>query len=167
MADMESKERSFPSTSREPKPDRKAAMQGLSIWNPLQGLKTKSDALEAAKAGAVVAGIIAIEHVVAGFSVAASARADTADVLGNLIAILLMAFLGWRIFKDQKLWASVAIMVWAVVEVVAKLIFMLNPKLPGLAHVSSLLISFIVLAGAILSVRGCLQIKRLEAEKSP
>jgi hypothetical protein len=162
---MESEESRLPSASTdgEPKQGRKAiAMTRLSIWNPFQGLETEAGALEAAKVGAVVAGIVAIEHVVFGLSV--GTRSATA---GNLIAIVVMAFLGWRIFKEQKIWASIAVLVWATVEIVAKIIFVLDPSAASHGQPGSLIINVIVLAGAILSVRGCLKLKKLgRAEKS-
>ena len=101
MASLEFEESRLPSASPggEPKQDRKAvAKQRPSIWNPFQGLETEADALEAAKVGAVVAGIVAIEHVVFGLSM--GARSST---VGNLIAIVVMAFMGWWIFKEQSL----------------------------------------------------------------
>ena len=133
-----------------------------SIWNPFQGLETEADALQAAKVGAVVAGIVAIEHVVFGLSV--GTRSAT---VGNLIAIVLMAFLGWCIFKEQKVWASITVLAWVIVEIVAKIIFVLGPDAASRGQPGSLIIDVIALAGALLSVRGCLKLKKLEgAEKS-
>jgi hypothetical protein len=152
-----------PSTSAESKEDRRAiATKRPSIWNPFRGLETEADALEAAKAGAVVAGIIAVEHVVFGLSV--GTKSATA---GNLIAIVVMAFLGWRIFKEQKVWASIALLAWVTVEIVAKILFVFAPDTTSLRQPGSVIITFIALAGALLSVRGCLKPKNLEgAEKS-
>jgi hypothetical protein len=117
--------------------------------NQSRGLETEADALEAAKVGAVVAGIIAIEHVVFGLSV------DTRPAtVGNLMAIVLMAFLGWRIFKEQKVWASITVLVWAIVEIVAKIVFVLGPDAASRSPPASLIIDVTVLAGALLSVRG-------------
>ena len=164
MANLEPDESRLPSASPggEPKQDLKAvAKQRPSIWNPFQGLETEADALQAAKVGAVVAGIIAIEHVVFGLSM--GTRSST---VGNLIAIVVMAFMGWWIFKEQKVWASIAVLAWATVEFVAKIIFMLGAN-ASRGQPGSLIINFIVLAGALLSVRGCLKLKKLgPAEKS-
>ena len=165
MANLESEESRLPSasTGAEPKQDRKAiAKKRPSIWNPFQGLETEADALEAAKVGAVVAGIIAIEHVVFGLSV--GTRSAT---IGNLIAIVLMAFLGWWIFKEQKVWASITLLAWATVEIVAKIVFVFGPNAASHGQPGSVIINFIALAGALLSVRGCLKLKKLgRAEKS-
>jgi hypothetical protein len=161
---MEPEERRLPSASTgvESKQDRKAvATKRPSIWNPFRRLETESDALEAAKAGAVVAGIIAIEHVVFGLSV--GAKSATA---GNLIAIVVMAFLGWSIFKEQKVWASMTLLVWAIVEIVAKIGFVLGSIAAGRGQPGRVFISFVVLTGALLSVRGCRKLQKLrQAEK--
>jgi drug/metabolite transporter (DMT)-like permease len=162
MTNLESEETRPPSAG-ETKQDLKAvAKKRPSIWNPFQGLKTEADALEAAKVGAVVTGIIAIEHVVFGLSI--GTRSAT---VGNLIAIVLMAFLGWYIFKEQKVWASITVLVWVIVEIVAKIIFVLSPNAASRGQPGSLIINVIGLAGALLSVRGCLKLRKLEhAEKA-
>ena len=162
MANTESEESKLPSTA-EPKQDPKAiAEKRPSIWNPLKKLDTKGDALEAARVGAIVAGIIAIEHVVFGLSV--GTRSAT---IGNLIAIVLMGFLGWWIFKEQKVWASIALLAWVIVEIVAKIVFVFGPDADGHGSAGSVIINVIAAAGALLSVRGCRKLKTFEcAEKS-
>ena len=164
MANLEPDESRLPSASAGGAPEqdwKTVAKTRPSIWNPFQGLETEADALEAAKVGAVVAGIIAIEHVVFGLSM--GTRSST---VGNLIAIVVMAFMGWWIFKEQKVWASIAVLACATVEFVAKIIFMLGAT-ASRGQPASLIINFIVLAGALLSVRGCLKLGKLErAEKS-
>jgi hypothetical protein len=165
MANLESEESMLASAlpGGEPKQDRKAiAKNRPSIWNPFQGLETEADALEAAKVGAVVAGIIAIEHVVFGLSVGTGSA-----TIGNLIAIVLMAFLAWYIFKEQKVWASMTVLVWIIVEIVVKIVFVFSPNAASRASPGSLIIDVIALAGALLSVRGCLKLKKsAPAEKS-
>ena len=165
MANLKCEESGLPSASPggEPKQDPKPGAKKLpSIWNPFQGLETEADALQAAKVGAVVAGIVAIEHVVFGLSVGAGSA-----TVGNLIAIVLMGFLGWYIFKEQKVWASMTVLAWVIVEIVAKIVFVLGPNAASRGQPGSLIIDVIVLAGALLSVRGCLKLKKLgPAEKS-
>ena len=150
-----------PSTSVESKEDRRAATKRPSIWNPFQGLETEADTLEAAKAGAVVAGIIAIEHVVFGLSVGSRSAA-----LGNVIAVALMGFLGWWIFKEQKVWASITLLAWAIVELVAKIVFVLGSIAAIRGQAGGVIVNFIALTGALLSVRACRKLQKLEeAEK--
>jgi hypothetical protein len=133
-----------------------------SIWNPLKELETEADALEAAKVGAIAACITAIEHVVFGLGVGTKSA-----VAGNLIAIVIMAFLGWWIFKEQKVWASIALLAWITLEIVAKIVFVLGADANSHAQLGSVIINFVALAGALLSVRGCLKLKTLKvAEKS-
>ena len=150
-----------PSTSAESKEDRRAiATKRPSIWNPFRGLETEADALEAAKAGAVVAGIIAVEHVVFGLRVGSTAA------LGNVIAVALMGFLGWWIFKEQKVWASVTLLAWAIVELVAKIVFVLGSIAAIRGQAGGVIVNFIALTGALLSVRACRKLQKLEeAEK--
>ena len=151
-----------PSTSVESKEDRRAiATKRPSIWNPFRGLETEADALEATKAGAVVAGIIAIEHVVFGLSVGSRSAA-----LGNVIAVALMGFLGWWIFKEQKVWASITLLAWAIVELVAKIVFVLGSIAAIRGQAGGVIVNFIALTGALLSVRACRKLQKLEeAEK--
>ena len=162
MASEESKPPSA-STGGEPTLDHKAnATKHPSIWNPLRRLETEVDALEAVKAGAVAAGIIAIEHVV--FALGAGTRSA---IVGNLITIVLMAFLGWSIFKAQKIWASVGLLAWAIVEILAKIVFVLGPDADSRGSSVSVIINVIAAAGALLSVRGCRKLQQLErTEKS-
>jgi hypothetical protein len=81
-------------------------------------------------------------------------------IAGNLITIVLMAFLGWSIFKAQKIWASVGLLAWAIVEILAKIVFVLGPNADSHGSVGS-----VIAAGALLSVRGCRKLKTF-AEKS-
>jgi hypothetical protein len=162
---MESEESRLPSasTDAESKEDRKGiAAKHPSIWNPFRRLETEADALEAIKAGAVAAGIIAIEHVV--FALGAGTRSA---IVGNLITIVLMAFLGWSIFKAQKIWASVGLLAWAILEILAKIVFMLGADASRGSAGSVIIINIIAAAGALLSVRGCRKLQKLErTEKS-
>jgi hypothetical protein len=160
MANLESEGGTSVSLGGEPKQET-VAKKRPSIWNPFKGIETEADAREAAKVGAVAAGIIAIEHVV--FGLGFGSRSAT---VGNLIAIVLMAFLGWWIFKEQKLWASIMVLVWVIVEIVAKLIYVLGPNAASRSPAGSLIINVIVFAGALLSVRGCLKLKRLASARA-
>jgi hypothetical protein len=88
-------------------------------------------------------------------------------IAGNLITIVLMAFLGWSIFKAQKIWASVGLLAWAIVEILAKIVFVLGPNADSHGSVGSVIINVIAAAGALLSVRGCRKLQTLErVEKS-
>jgi hypothetical protein len=161
MANLDSEGGTSASLGGEPKQET-VAKKRPSIWNPFKGLETDADARDAAKVGAVAAGIIAIEHVV--FGLGFGSRSATA---GNLIAIVLMAFLGWWIFKKQKLWASITVLVWVIVEIIAKIIFVLGPNAVSRSPPGSLVINVIVFTGALLSVRGCLKLRKSgRAEKS-
>jgi hypothetical protein len=162
MANTESEESKLPSTAESKQDPKAIAEKRPSIWNPLKTLDTKGDALEAARVGAIVAGIIAIEHVVFGLSV--GTRSAT---IGNLISIVLMGFLGWWIFREQKVWASIALLAWVIVEIVAKIVFVFGPDADGHGSAGSVIINVIAATGALLSVRGCRKLKTFEcAEKS-
>jgi hypothetical protein len=97
-----------------------------------------------------------------GIGVGVPSSADvTSATVGNLLAIVLLGCLGWGIWKEQKVWASVVLLVWAIVDTAIKAAFMLGPNARIHANASSFVINFIVLAAAIMSVRGCLELSRL------
>jgi hypothetical protein len=158
----EPQESGLPSTSLDGEQDWKTGVKKHpTIWNPFQRLETEADALQAAKVGAVVAGIIAIEHVAFGLIVG-----TVLGTIGNLIAIVLMAVLGWYILKKQKVWASITVLVWVMVEIIAKIGFVLGPHASH-APLGSLIIDIIALAGALLSLRGCLKLRKLGHAEQP
>ena len=158
---MASEDTQPPSASREPTPDNAITPKQPSIWNPFRPLETEGDALEAIKAGAVAAGILAIEHVV--FAFGAGTRSA---IVGNLITIVLMAFLGWFIFKAQRIWASVGLFAWAILEILAKIAFVLGAD-ASRGSAGSMMINIIAATGALLAVRGCRKLKMLEGAQKP
>jgi hypothetical protein len=143
--------------------------KGLSAWSPFQKLESEAACLEAAKAGAATAGIIGIGYVISmGFLLLAGAdlwgSTDvTSTTISYAIAIALAAFLGWRIFKKQSVWASAVILVWAMAETAFKMSVLDSTHR---VHPASFLVNFVAIVAAILSVRGSLKLNRLRrAEK--
>jgi hypothetical protein len=87
-------------------------------------------------------------------------------IVGNLITIVLMAFLGWSIFKAQKIWASAGLLAWAIVEIVAMFVFVLGAD-ASRGSAGSMMINIIAATGAFLSLRGCRKLKMLEGAQKP
>ena len=125
-------------------------------WNPFQKLAGESEALKAAKSGAVVGGYLSLSYLIQAALVYWSGK----DAFGNtgmetLIAdamgIVFGAFLAWRILVRQPLWAAILVAVWFGIELVAKLIVIVetHPTANG-----GYLLMVIMVAATILAVRG-------------
>jgi hypothetical protein len=82
----------------------------------------------------------------------------TSVVVIDSTAIALAAFLGWRVHARQPVWASVVLLLWAMLETAGKIALMTDPYSSFQPNVGSLFINVVGLVAGVLSVRGALKL---------
>jgi hypothetical protein len=94
-------------------------------WNPFQKLDGDAEILSAAKSGVVVSGFLGLSYVLQVAFVYWGGKDTFGNVglstlIADVIGIILAAFLTWRIWARQPLWAAVFVALWFSVEMVMK-----------------------------------------------
>jgi len=125
--------------------------------NPFQKFENRKQALSAAKSGAVVSIYLVLSYAIQ----IAFLHWGGKDTYGNqsqaatvtdVVAIVLAAFLTWRILVKQPLWASIVVALWFFFELAFKAYAMFRGIQPANGSFIFMFIALII--GAILSVRG-------------
>ncbi len=132
-------------------------------WNPFVKITDDEHAKSLARdGGAVCAGLLVFTYVVntalLGFGGVSlwSDGPNAGTQIGNVVGLVLAAFLGWRIWVRQPLWALWFVLVWLVVETASKVLL----GVTGAVQITpfSFFINAIGLVAATQAVRGGLWI---------
>ncbi len=129
-------------------------------WNPLVAITDDEHARSLAREGGVVCvGLIAAGYVLlslvmlfGGTSPYAPGSEASTTLISHAVALAIAAFLAWRIWQRQPLWALWVVLIWMVVETLGKVLLALGGG--GSVGAWSFLINVIGLIVAVQAVRG-------------
>jgi hypothetical protein len=129
-------------------------------WNPLVAITDDEHAKSLARDGGVVCvGLIAAGYVLLSVVILfggtspydAGSEAST-TLISHAVVLAVAAFLAWRVWQRQPLWALWVVLLWIVVETVGKVLLALGGG--GSFGAWSFLINVIGLIVAVQAVRG-------------
>lgn len=128
-------------------------------WNPFVKINDEEHANSLARdGGAICAGLLGFTYVVniallafGGVSLW-SEDPSAATQIGHVVALVLAAFIGWRIWVRQPLWALCFVLIWLIAETVDKALL----GATGAVRITpfSFLINAVGLVVAIQAIRG-------------
>lgn len=142
-----------------PMTDQTKQAAGKFSWNPFVKVTDGEHAKSLARdGGAICAGLLVFTYVVntalLGFGGVSlwSNDPNAGTQIGNILGLVLAAFLGWRIWARQPLWALWFVLIWLVVETASKVLL----GMAGAVQVTpfSFFINAIGLVAATQAVRG-------------
>lgn len=132
---------------------------GTFSWNPFVKINDEEHAKSLARnGGAICAGLLAFTYVVniallafGGVSLW-SDDPSAATQIGHLVGLVLAAFIGWRIWVRQPLWALCFVLIWLVAETADKALL----GATGAVRITpfSFLINAVGLVVAVQAIRG-------------
>ncbi|MBX9585741.1 MAG: hypothetical protein K2X50_00640 [Gammaproteobacteria bacterium] len=134
-------------------------------WNPFQKLDGEKEALDAAKSGVVVGIYITLSYVIQVAFIYGTGKdtfgnpGPTTLLIAAVITIMFAAFLTWRIWVRQPLWASIIVAIWFSLELAIKV----GAIVSGVqnTNVGWILMFLALLSASVLSVRGCWKLRTL------
>lgn len=140
------------------------------FWNPFQSIQGEKEATDAANAGVVVAGFLALSYLVQAAFVYYTGK-DTfghsdglVTFLADVSGILLAVYLGWMIRATQSLGAAIFTALWYAFELALKAMAIvegLHKTNPGFIVMFAALF-----VAAILTVRGSWKLRQLRLSPS-
>ena len=136
----------------------------LKTANPFRRPEGGTQALGAARSGALVSVYLALSYLVQ----LASLNSNGIDTYGNtgpwilishIADVILAAFLTWLILARQPLWAAIVAAAWYAVELVLKIEMVLSGERQASAGL--ILIFVVIAAAAIIGIQGSLKLRQL------